>query len=1223
MAESILSAAETPQTKDRRQAWGDMSAQSFDTPDDLYQATKPASIDGNFDYQEKVGMGSAFIKGLPKDETYKPTFGEVAASGLTDFIRSGVEVGAELFDPSVKAARQGIEDVRKYDPEFADKIERDGLGKKLTGTQLAVKGGAAVAEGALTFLPFFKVGRAALAVGEAATLAKAGKAGEIIGGSKILSKLYSGGVNGALYGGLYGLHEYDADWKEAAKGAAMGGTFGAGLMGLGSSLAFAGKYGGNKALQGFKFTSEATAGVRSKIAETLPAKWYSSIFSVESTLKKYYGDIGENFTTMFKQASKDATKDLGNIQLSLIDNGLMEAPTGLGKAFEGVQFVGSDTELMGKYNAILRGKGIYSDPIARTTAIESDARLQFLDGLRKTYGARSQQEGIVESLLDLDTYLPKHTPVVEMNMKTRSALSAATNQAEREAIFAANDPVIKEMVENSVFTEKAFKTLDDAYAAYYDYADIVGGGAHTPMGNNKFLQKMIAEGEAKTIEEARGKVLDDLKFRKKTLTPLAGSLDFKRKVNLPWYDPNPSRVMPQYVFDASMRIEMAKKFGANDEVLHQMLGSIKDDLSRGIKSEQAAKTFEQFVRQVTGQVMRSPGEEKASAFIRALQVPKLAFAQVINLGQSLNTLLASDLGSTVSGLTNAFRTENTRNAIERGVLLNNFIREVFNYNSGGAKTAENILKYSGFTYTEMFNRVVGSTAADFWGAKNLDSLFKKYGLTGIAEDEQKNIGKMLANKAKLEKESLLGGVKVQQELFDEFRRLFPDENFTAAAGNLGAAKKRLGTLENSIGEKVDKLQKTRALLEKELLSESEPLTTAQTADLREIIDSLRGEIRTAEGVNIGKAEAEPIKQYSQEQIEKALDGVTQLKRAKLEDIIARLETKFDEVRAEGTMPRDIVTMHGEAAKSEESLGNYVARVQDEISGVDSAIIGLQNELADKSRILEGAVDSYQISAKRAADKIPEGAAYDEFVSKRKMEMGDVIERITKENSREYWALKELDLPVEDIVARGYMTPEEKAIASQTFVERTQFLGRPIDLPYFASTPVGKVMFQFKTFAYQQARFVTKEMKGSFSRGDYSRVARNLLVLGTVFPMTGEVLADVRSLITQEKRPTKAFDRYIADIFAAGTYGMFYDFYKSSESGKLAENVLGPTIGDAIRYLETIPQTINNPETGLKNFTKQILRQTGVGRVGVNVVFPSKSNKGESSLESLMEWAADE
>lgn len=1222
--------------KTRQSAWGELATQQYGS-EDIPLATAP-SEDIVYDTDQKVGLGSAFLRGTPNvlesaqpeyKPDYQPTVGENVVASLGQFARSGVKVGMELWDKDTIEARKSINELRKVDPEAADELESVTLGKKLSNTQLAVKGGAAVGEAALSFLPFFKVGRAAIVAGEAATLARAGKVGKVIEASATLSKLYSGGLNGALYGGLYGLHSTDADWNEAAKNAAMGGVFGAGLMGAGQGLAFVGKYGANKTMQGFKFVAPAFEAANNKLAEMLPAKWYSAVFSVGSTMKKYYGDVGDSFIKMYKVASKAATMDLGRVQLGLIDQGLMEVPTGMSRGFKGVEFVGDDLERMALYNQVLRGKGAYADPVARAAAIESDARLQFLDGLRKHYGATAQREGVVDSLLDLDTYLPKHTPIVEMGASVRDKVVNATDDAAREAIYAAHDPMVKEMVENAVQYEKTFKTRLEAYQTYYDYADIVGGGSHTPVGDNKMLQRMVNNGEAQTINEARGMIIDDLKFQKKSLTPLAGSLDFKRKVDLPWYDPNPSRVMPQYTFDASMRIEMAKKFGANDEVLHEMIGSIKADLDRGIKADEAAKTFEKFVRAVTGQVERVPGEEKVSAFLRALEVPKLAFAQIVNLGQSLNTLLASDLGSVMHGVTKAFTEQGTRDAIERGVLTNSFIRQIFDYNSGGSKLAENFMKYSGFTYTEMFNRSVGSSAADMWGKKNLEALLKKYGIPLVDDEGKSVVTKMIAEKAMMQEEALQGGIKVQGELFDKFRQMFPDEDFTATAGNLGAAKERLATLNTSIKDKTGKLQKAKALLEKELLSKSEPLTAAQVDDLVGVIDQLRSELKAGEGINIGTQvkEKAPVKQYTPEQQKAALDGATQLRRAKLEEIITRLESRFDEVHAMGDSPRDIVTMHGEAAKTPESLENYVARIHEEIGNIDDAIVGLQNELTDKQSILEAAINSYDIAEKRVAAKNPNGTAYDQHFTSRKTENAAALEKIKTEMPNEYHALTELGIPVDDVIARGFMTKEEQALASQTFVERTQFLGHPVDLPYFASTPVGKVFFQFKTFAYQQARFITSEMKNAAARKDYSRVFRNLFVLSTVFPMTGEVLADIRSLITQEKRPTKALDRYVADIFAAGTYGMFYDYYKSAESGNTAKTLLGAAPGDAITYLEQLAKLPGNVASGkinnsLNAFTKQILRQTGVGRPAVNVIYPT-TGAGESSLKSLIDWAADE
>jgi len=1210
-----------PVVQSRQDVWREMGAQKYNSPEDFPTA---ANQEPTYDAQQNVGVIDAFIKGVPSskdssfanyDPTYQPTIGETVASSLTDFARSGAKVLAE-WTPEYKAARSGLGTLRKTDPEAADQIEASTIGAKLSGFELATKGGAALGEGVLTVMPFFKVGRTALAVGEAASLSKFGKAGEVIAKSPLASKLYSGGLGGFLYGGLYGLHTQDGDWEAGAKSAAMGTVFGVGMMGSISGLAFAGKYGGNKTLQVFKFGKDGTgnlaSNIVSKYGDTMPIKLattignavqsgYETVFmSVGERMKKYYGDVGENFVNMYRKASRIATQDLGKLQLAFIDNGLMEAPTGLGKAFKGVEFIGNDTERMLTYNQILRGQGAYADPVARAAAIQADPKLQFLDGLRKYYATTAQREGVTETLLNPDTYLPKHTPVVELTTKTRTALDAATTQAEREAIYAANDPMVKEMVDNSVQYEKAFGSLDEAYGTYYDYADVVNGGSHTPMGDNKMLQRMVNSGQAKTLEEARGKIISDLRLRKQSLTPLAASLDFERQVDLPWYDPNPSRVMPQYVFDASMRIEMSKTFGVNDEVLHEMIGSIKADLSRGIKADEAAKAFEDFVRTVTGQVNSSPSAEKISSTLRALQVTKLAFAQVINLGQSLNTLLASDLGSTMHGLTTAFTAPEIRNAIERGVLTNQFLRQIFEYSSGGSQVADKFLKYTGFTYTEMFNRAVGSTVADMWGEKNLQKLLGDYGLgkkvpvvsppianerfTGLVDHIKNNGGITVGFDGKIIDKGFAFSIL---DKADEVRMKVGDssfkENFIKTFNSL---KERYGSEEGAhFGGWVD--------------GEDFVVDVTKVGDdmLQSVYDGI---IKKQDAIgDLGKYAATSGQEGTIYLSKEVIGSIQPISGASLRSAGSSFGSWEEVVSYYSGKDFKNSVNYGELLKSEAVNHSYIDKMQN----IGTAGAGAESK---SGQVSKGAVSG---TTDRQA----------------------IIEKIKADSPREYFTLQELGIPVDDVIARGYMTQEEKAIAAQTFVERTQFLGRPIDLPYFASSPGGKVIAQFKTFAYQQARFIVKEMKDGFRKNgqgtrDWNRTFRNIFILSTVFPMTGEVLADVRSLITQDKRPTGAFDRYVSDIFAAGTYGMLYDFWRSAQTGSTADNILGTTAGDVVRYFENLAQAPGqimggHGDTALKNFTKNILRQTGVGRPIVNVIYPS-TQPGRTTLQSLNDWAAD-
>jgi hypothetical protein len=1504
-----------------------LGAKQYDTPSDLYQPPQNTAYDIA---PPKVGVLGAFFKGLPNsrdsgyqyDPNYQPTIPETLASTVTQFARSGAAVLSE-WTPEYQAARASLNELRKTDPNLADQIETSSIGQKLSNTKLAIKGAAAVGEAALTFAPWFKFGRAGLAAAETGLLSKIGVVGEKILASPTLEKLYSGGLNGFLYGGLYGLHANDADWEAAAKNAVMGGVFGTALMGTASSLAFLGKYGGNKALQGFDFLRDTAKnlGVPS-LAEILPEKWYANIFGVGSAMKKYYGDIGANFLDMYSRASKLATTDLGKIQLGFIDNGLMKAPFGLKwLAFRNIEYVGNDAERMLHYNQVLRGMGAYADSTARNAAIAADPKLQFLDGIRTYYGSAAKDVGVTNELLDVSTYLPKHTPVIELSKSSRSQLANATTYAEKEAIYAANDPMVKEMVDNSVQYEQAFKTPVEAYKTYYDYADIVTGGSHTPMGDNAMLQKMVMDGKAATIEEARGKIISDLKLLKQSLTPDASSLDFKREVNLPWYDPNPSRVMIQYTLDASMRIEMAKMFGVNDEVINTMIGSVKKSLTGEVSADAAARSFEDFVRVVTGQVFRTQKEQRVSAFIRAIQIPKLAFAQIMNLGQSLNTLLASDLGSAMHGLTTAFTTPEIRKSIERGVLMNQFIRQVFDSNGagGGSRLTDAMLKYNGFTFTEMFNRIVGSSASDVWGEKNLAKLLSDYGIKPgeVGKDgatikpftdvlpltrfdnpkpgyEQYTPDEFIqaGNYKEVVYESSIptSGGKVhpglgerpnyfshvrQSDLYEtngQTRRLLEIQSDLQQRGRLASElpdtvekvkvgnrefeviRNRFGTDEKIIKEfsdfQMNDLKSKNDMvsgngvgvtaLDGKTLTRDEAMSAVQEA--QKVLESRRTEIAplekynkdfkahlrtfrefvkdakrdgkttlqfptgetamkieglgetsrwvsastrndlSAEGLKVGdEVTRVPIirgdvvrggavfnedkwiitevlgdgkfKAVPKSIVDGAMDTLRAKKTAKglgfnekahldfvlsepminrmseafdisgkvdktqfvyrlnetrlpkeaekmglkvekiqtpegefwqtkLPSVAQTLQKTFDLTLAEGgatftlngellkeryvyspskvtelAIPKEKFTLQhlldyadknfDELVREDRAIGNweykgdiYMDVVKgsndlpgslQEASGAEQ--IGIYDQVVKKTLIVKDELQKYDTNtiiqttqgrnkgAVPSANKgnLPGG-------SRPTPELRAILEEIRADQPREYWALKELGVNPDEIIARGFMTPEEKAVAAQTFVERTQFLAHPSDLPYFASSPAGKTLFQFRTFSYQQARFVTDEIKNAFARKDYARVFRNLLILSTVFPMTGEVLGDVKSLITQEKRPTKAFDRYISDVFSAGTYGLFYDFATSAEQGKTANFFLGAAPSDAIKYLEILaaaPAQIagGHGNTALRNFSKQLLRQTGIGRVIVNSAYPS-TQPGKSTLQSLMSWSGD-
>jgi len=397
-------------------------------------------------------------------------------------------------------------------------------------------------------------------------------------------------------------------------------------------------------------------------------------------------------------------------------------------------------------------------------------------------------------------------------------------------------------------------------------------------------------------------------------------------LNIPIYDPDPRRVIPSYILNAYTRLETAKSFGPQNQKLNAMLNKI-----RKTEGVEVARDVDRLIRTITGQVNRAPAREKLSTTLRMLQTPKLSFGQILNISQSyLNTWLGTDLGAMAYGLQSAFKDTGIREGLRAGATLQSVINQQVAYFGGGQNFANNILKYTGFTWTELFNRTVTANAS------------KKY--------VEKTFDKLKAN---------------------------PDNQFL------------------------------RMRLEEFMISPN------------------------------------------------------------------------------------------------------------------------------------------------------------------------------------------------DALARGALTEAEILRAMNKGSIMMQFLADPLYLPQFASSPEGKVFFQFKNYSYNQAIFVKRELL----RNPRSFI-RTLLILGTIFPMSGEVILDVRSLLTGIKRPTKAWDRYWSNIANAGTFGLWIDFMESAQYRQVAEAIGGPTIGTIADLTENFLASVEKGEP-TAGFMKAVFQQTGVLRPVGNYLYPTR------------------
>lgn len=121
-------------------------------------------------------------------------------------------------------------------------------------------------------------------------------------------------------------------------------------------------------------------------------------------------------------------------------------------------------------------------------------------------------------------------------------------------------------------------------------------------------------------------------------------------------------------------------------------------------------------------------------------------------------------------------------------------------------------------------------------------------------------------------------------------------------------------------------------------------------------------------------------------------------------------------------------------------------------------------------------------------------------------------------------LERLRVPWQSIDASNASDPAVKA-AMKRFADETQLRTGVADIPIWASSPVGRVAFQFSNFAYAASRKWVAPAFQDFARGD----RRKLAVLLAAGAVAGEGVADLRALLYgksvagEEEIDTRDFD----------------------------------------------------------------------------------------------------
>ena len=214
-----------------------------------------------------------------------------------------------------------------------------------------------------------------------------------------------------------------------------------------------------------------------------------------------------------------------------------------------------------------------------------------------------------------------------------------------------------------------------------------------------------------------------------------------------------------------------------------------------------------------------------------------------------------------------------------------------------------------------------------------------------------------------------------------------------------------------------------------------------------------------------------------------------------------------------------------------------------------------------------------------------------------------VERLSKQlvsdpfNKDAARRLMELGLNPRRIIRNGGVNFDELLKGSQQIVNKTQFQSRPIDLPLAWSSPEGRLITQFKTFAFNQTKLIKEAIWGEVKRGNMAP----LITAVSIMPIIGEGVGDVKSILTGRSRDKIGLDRYIENVAYVGSLGILRDAWGAAEHGKVADFLGGPTVGDISEAAGGIYNVLHGKP---KQLGKAIVKKIPVfGQLMVNRLFP--------------------
>jgi len=178
-------------------------------------------------------------------------------------------------------------------------------------------------------------------------------------------------------------------------------------------------------------------------------------------------------------------------------------------------------------------------------------------------------------------------------------------------------------------------------------------------------------------------------------------------------------------------------------------------------------------------------------------------------------------------------------------------------------------------------------------------------------------------------------------------------------------------------------------------------------------------------------------------------------------------------------------------------------------------------------------------------------------------------------------------PAEVLAQGGKLTEEQLKKAGLRVSLDTQFATSVLDLPELRNSSVGRVVYQFKTFALQQTNFVMKDIIAPMKAGNFGPVTRYAAGMGPISYPMATLIRGVKG----RPAPNDPALKKIEDLAMVGSFGVYYDTWMALAAGpdRFLSLLIGPTATEATRFLASdIPNVVRgNPRTLAKHILSRI------------------------------------